>query len=72
MAIDACSLWFSAVSKRRHFQGMGASHFPDKRNRHRLGAHAVSGDAAGGVGGAQALSGRGSAPWHSHHQLCRR
>ena len=53
MAIDARSLWFSAVSKRRHFQGMGASHFPDKRNRHRLGAHAVSGDAAGGVGGAQ-------------------
>ena len=25
MAIDACSLWFSAVSKLRHFQGMGAS-----------------------------------------------
>jgi len=104
MAIDACSLWFSAVSKLRHFQGMGASHFPTSAIGtawERTRCQATQRAALGGRSGAQwakvrdghyaiGIPGARServpeheavgmkmndlllAPWHSHHQLCRR
>jgi hypothetical protein len=38
---------------RATFYTTGMEHFPDERDGHRMGAHTVARDAAGGVGGAE-------------------
>jgi hypothetical protein len=43
---------------RATFYTTGMEHFADERDRHRVGAHAVARDTAGGVGGTDEVQGR--------------